>query len=68
MITVTLKPLETEKAISRKGWTRQQLANESGVSMATITQVLSGKQCRINTAIKIADSLEKEIEEIAVME
>ena len=68
MITVTLKPLETEKAISRKGWTRQQLANESGVSTSTITQVLGGKQCKINTAIKIADSLEKEIEEIAVME
>lgn len=68
MITVTLKPLETEKAIGRKGWTRQQLANESGVSMATITQVLSGKQCKINTAIKIADSLGKEIEDIAVLE
>ena len=53
MLKVTLKPLETEKAIFAKGWTRQQLSNETGISNITISRLLNGKSCSIQTALKI---------------
>lgn len=66
MIKVQLKPLETETLIFNKGWSRQQLANESGIAMLTLAKVLNGAPCRITTALKIAAALNTDVKKIIV--
>ena len=68
MLKVQLKPLETEKLIFQKGWSRQQLANEAHVSMVTLCPILNGKPCRIKVALKIAQALDTDIDNIAIYE
>jgi transcriptional regulator with XRE-family HTH domain len=51
-------------ASANKGWNFKALAEHSGVSRATISLILSGKICRIETALKLANVLDVDIEGI----
>lgn len=62
MVLVTIKPLELEKQTAMKGWSRKQLADSSGVSIATISQIMSGKACKVKTAVDIAKALETDFD------
>ena len=49
------------KLIAERGWKQQQLADASGVSLATISMICNGKPCRMRTAIAIAKGLEVDL-------
>lgn len=66
MVLVNIKPLELEKRTALKGWNRQQLSNNSGVSMATIGQIMAGKSCKVKTAVDIAKALETDFETLII--
>jgi DNA-binding Xre family transcriptional regulator len=59
--------IEKEKltiATANMGWNFKTLAEKSGVSRTTISLILSGKTCRIDTALKIANALGVKVGEI----
>ncbi|MNL79006.1 HTH-type transcriptional regulator SinR [compost metagenome] len=49
-----------------RGWTQSELAERSGVSQSTISQIESGerKYPRVNNIKKIAEALETSMEEL----
>ena len=51
-------------ACALKGLTVERLAELSGISHGTISSVRNGKSCSYNTAVKIAEALEIDINEI----
>lgn len=63
---VNIRPLELEKQIAMKGWSRQQLAESSGVSMATLSQIMSGKSCKVKTAVDIVKALDTDFDTLVI--
>jgi len=51
-------------AAANMGWNFKTLAENSGVSRTTISLILSGKSCRIDTALKLANALGVKVGEI----
>lgn len=66
MVLVKIKPLELEKQTAMKGWNRQQLAESSGVSIATIGQIMAGKSCKVKTAVDIAKALDTDFDTLVI--
>ena len=58
--------MELVKLTTMKGWNMQQLANHSGVSMATISRIIGGKSCKAGTAVNIAKALETDFETLII--
>jgi DNA-binding Xre family transcriptional regulator len=52
-------------AAANKGWNFKTLAERAGLSRTTISLILSGKMCRIDTTLKIANALGFRVSEIA---
>ena len=51
-------------ATANMGWNFKTLAERSGVSRTTISLILSGKSCRIETALKLSIALEVKVGEL----
>lgn len=48
----------------RTGLDTRELSKKSGVGMSAICNIRSGKKCRIETAVKIANALGVEVTEL----
>ena len=48
----------------RTGMGTRELSEKSGVGMSAICNIRSGKKCRIETAVKIANALGVEVTEL----
>jgi transcriptional regulator with XRE-family HTH domain len=53
-------------ALDRRGWTQPELADRSGVSQASVSRMVSGKQApSLDAAAKIARALDLSLDELA---
>ena len=64
MVKVKIFPPELEKLAAYNGMNRGQLAEAAGLNRATITNIIGGKKCNMNTAVSIAKALGVEVEQI----
>jgi len=54
---------EAEKAMDRRGWTRERLAEETNISLAHLTQLFRGERLLgFNTIAKMEQALDLEFE------
>lgn len=53
--------------LAKKDMTQKNLAELSGVHETTISNIANGKCCKVSTAIKLAEALGVELEELGVM-
>lgn len=51
-------------ATANRGWNFKTLAEKSNISRTTISLILSGKVCRIETALKLAEALAVKVAEL----
>lgn len=61
-----IDPRPLDNARRAKGWTIQRLANVTGLSIASISRILSGKQAGVQSVKETADALGVPMTELVV--
>jgi DNA-binding XRE family transcriptional regulator len=51
-------------AVERRGWSRSKLARLSGLDRSTVTNIISGKNCSMFAAYRIAQALGERVDDI----
>ncbi len=59
-----IDPRPLDVARRRKGWTIQRLAGVTGLSIASISRILAGKQAGVASVKEVADVLGVEMAEL----
>jgi transcriptional regulator with XRE-family HTH domain len=54
----------TERLRVAKGWSRERLAGEAGLSLATVERIEQGRTPQVTTAVKIATALDVSIADL----
>lgn len=52
------------KKLIADGWTQQQIAEKAGTTQQTVSKCLQGKQCTVETLIKIAKAFNATTDEV----